>query len=130
VALGRGSEQPAISATTIIVNHTGLPADRSPEALPAGALQWRCWHAAQRHAQDLGTRRARPTLDARAAGPRGARRDHLRRRPGDVRLNFPVDSLVATFGEIYGSFLEIARDMPDDVRRKLFHDNAMRIYRL
>ena len=44
--------------------------------------------------------------------------------------NFPVDSLVATFDEIYGSFLEITRDMPDDARRKLFHDNAVRIYRL
>ena len=44
--------------------------------------------------------------------------------------NFPVDSLVGTFDEIYASFLAITSDLPDDARRKLFHDNAARIYRL
>ena len=44
--------------------------------------------------------------------------------------NFPVDSLVGTFDEIYASFLAITADLPDDARRKLFHDNAARIYRL
>jgi predicted TIM-barrel fold metal-dependent hydrolase len=44
--------------------------------------------------------------------------------------NFPVDSLVATFDEVFDSFLEITRDLPNDVRRRLFHDNAVRIYRL
>ena len=44
--------------------------------------------------------------------------------------NFPVDSLLATFDEIYGGFLAITRDMPEDARRKLFHDNAARIYRV
>ena len=44
--------------------------------------------------------------------------------------NYPVDSLVATFDEIYGSFLEITRDLPEALRRQLFHDNAVRIYRL
>jgi predicted TIM-barrel fold metal-dependent hydrolase len=43
---------------------------------------------------------------------------------------FPVDSLIATFDETYGSFLDITRDLPDAVRRQLFHDNAVRIYRL
>jgi len=44
--------------------------------------------------------------------------------------NYPVDLLAATFDEIYGSFLEITRDLPETVRRRLFHDNAARIYRL
>jgi predicted TIM-barrel fold metal-dependent hydrolase len=44
--------------------------------------------------------------------------------------NFPVDSLVATFDEIFGGFFEITRNLPNDARRKLFHDNAARIYRL
>ena len=43
--------------------------------------------------------------------------------------NYPVDSLVATFDEIYGSFLEITRELPEAARRRLFHDNAVRIYR-
>jgi predicted TIM-barrel fold metal-dependent hydrolase len=44
--------------------------------------------------------------------------------------NFPVDSLVATFDQIWDGFLEITGDLPMDVRRKLFHDNAVRIYRV
>ena len=44
--------------------------------------------------------------------------------------NFPVDSLVATFDEVYGRFLEITRDLPETARRGLFHDNAVRMYRL
>ena len=44
--------------------------------------------------------------------------------------NFPVNSLVATFDEIYASFLAITREMPDAARGKLFHDNATRVYGL
>ena len=44
--------------------------------------------------------------------------------------NFPVDSLVATFDEIFDSFCAITRDLPETARRRLFHDNAARIYRL
>ena len=44
--------------------------------------------------------------------------------------NFPVDLLVATFDEIYGGFFEITRDMTEAARRGLFHDNAVRVYRL
>ena len=34
------------------------------------------------------------------------------------------------FDEIYNGFLEITRDLPRDARHKLFHDNAVHIYRL
>ena len=78
-------------ATTIIVNHTGLPADRSVEGL-AG---WRramelAGGRAKCDAQDLGPRRAGSALDVRAAGPRGARRHpHLRGGAMHVRLQLP-----------------------------------------
>jgi predicted TIM-barrel fold metal-dependent hydrolase len=44
--------------------------------------------------------------------------------------NFPVDSLVATFDTIYAGFKAIVRDFPLADRRRLFHDNAVQLYRL
>ena len=44
--------------------------------------------------------------------------------------NFPVDSLVADFGTIFSGYREITRDLPDGDVSKLFHDNALRFYRL
>jgi predicted TIM-barrel fold metal-dependent hydrolase len=44
--------------------------------------------------------------------------------------NYPVDGLVATFDTIYAGFKAITRDFSDSDRRKLFHDNAVRLYRL
>lgn len=44
--------------------------------------------------------------------------------------NFPVDSLRATFSEIYSGFDEITRGFSAAERRALFHDNAVRIYRM
>ena len=44
--------------------------------------------------------------------------------------NFPVDGLVATFDAIYRGFKDIVRDFPRADRRRLFHDNAARLYRL
>ena len=44
--------------------------------------------------------------------------------------NFPVDSLRATFSEIFSEFDRITRGSPAAERRALFHDNAVRIYRM
>jgi predicted TIM-barrel fold metal-dependent hydrolase len=44
--------------------------------------------------------------------------------------NYPVDGLVARFDAIYEGFRNITRDFPAADRRKLFHDNAVRLYRL
>jgi predicted TIM-barrel fold metal-dependent hydrolase len=44
--------------------------------------------------------------------------------------NFPVDSLVASFDAIYGGFKAIVGGFPLADRRRLFHDNAVRLYRL
>ena len=44
--------------------------------------------------------------------------------------NFPVDGLVGTFDTIFSGFKAIVADMPEDQQRMLFHDNAVRIYRL
>jgi predicted TIM-barrel fold metal-dependent hydrolase len=118
--------------TTVIVNHTGLPADRSAEGL-AG---WRSAMerlAAQENVvlkiSGLGVPGQRWTAELQGPVVRDAIRIFGAER-AMFASNFPVDSLVATFDEIYGSFLEITREMPDAVRGKLFHGNAVRIYGL
>jgi predicted TIM-barrel fold metal-dependent hydrolase len=44
--------------------------------------------------------------------------------------NFPVDGLVASFDTIYRGFAAIVQDFSPTDRRRLFHDNAVRLYRL
>lgn len=116
--------------TRLILNHTGLPADRSA----AGIAGWKralvalaaCPNAAIK-ISGLGVPGARWTPEANreivlsaidAFGPERAL----------FASNFPVDSLCAGFGEIYGGFREIAGDFSPPERRALFHDNAVRIY--
>ena len=42
--------------------------------------------------------------------------------------NFPVDSLCATFDEIYNGFKNITAGMPENEIQCLFHDNAIKYY--
>ena len=44
--------------------------------------------------------------------------------------NYPVDSLAGSFQMIYGGFRAAVSNRPPEERRMLFHDNAVRIYRL
>ena len=44
--------------------------------------------------------------------------------------NFPVDSLCAKFATIFAGFKTIVADMTRAQRLTLFHDNALRFYRL
>ena len=44
--------------------------------------------------------------------------------------NYPVDSLRDAFGTIYATFDEATRGLSPDERASLFHDNAVRIYRM
>lgn len=119
-------------ATTIVVNHTGLPADRSPEGL-----------AGWRRACELLAREPNVVLKISGLGVPGRRwtpelqgpvvRDAIAIFGAERAMfasNFPVDSLVATFDEIYGSFLAITQGLTPQARRQLFHDNAVRVYRL
>lgn len=119
-------------ATTIVLNHTGLPADRSADGL-----------AGWRSAMERLAREANVAVKISGLGVPGRRwtaqlqglvvRDAIAIFGAERAMfasNYPVDSLVATFDEIYGGFLEITRDLPETQRRRLFHDNAVRIYRL
>jgi predicted TIM-barrel fold metal-dependent hydrolase len=118
--------------TQIVIVHTALPHDRSDEAL-AG------WRAA---------------LELAAAQPNVAIKISGLGRPGQpwtltangpiirdtinifgpercmFASNFPVDGLAGSFQMIYGGFRAAVSNRPVDERRMLFHDNAVRIYRL
>ena len=116
--------------TPIILNHTGLPADRSAQGI-AG------WKSAMRALATC------PNVAVKISGlgqPKqpwtvAANRDIVRTTIdlfGMSRCmfasNFPVDSLCASFHTIFAGFREIVRDFSADEQRALFHDNAIRIY--
>jgi predicted TIM-barrel fold metal-dependent hydrolase len=118
-------------ATTIIINHTGLPSDRSPEALAA-------WRSALAHVAE----QPNVHLKISGIGLRGVPwtvanngaivRDAIRIFGADrcvFASNFPVDSLTGSFDDIFDGFKTITADMSASDRRALFHDNAARIYR-
>jgi predicted TIM-barrel fold metal-dependent hydrolase len=116
--------------TRLILNHTGLPADRSAE----GITGWK---------RALAKLAACPNAAIKISGlgtPGQAWTAKLNREVvltaielfGTERAmfasNFPVDSLCASFAEIYAGFREIVKDFGALEQRALFHDNAVRIY--
>ena len=118
--------------TTIIINHTALPADRSAKGLAA----WRASLA-------LVAREPNVALKISGLGVRGETWRHeanaaiVRDAIGILGVercmfasNFPVDSLVGSFDAIFTGFKAIVADLPFAAQRQLFHDNAMRIYRI
>jgi predicted TIM-barrel fold metal-dependent hydrolase len=122
----------AFPETTIILNHTGLPRNRSIEEL-AG------WRAAMTGFA------AAPNVAVKISGlgEPGRAWDRERNRRvildtidifGEDRCmfasNFPVDSLVGSLATIYSGFADITKTLGSAVQAKLFADNARRIYRL
>jgi predicted TIM-barrel fold metal-dependent hydrolase len=118
--------------TTIVINHTGLPADRSPDGLAAWRRALERVAAAPNAAikiSGLGLR-GRPWTEA-DNGP--VIRDAIAIFGTERAMfasNYPVDSLVASYGTILRGFLAAVADRPVAERRRLLHDNAERIYRL
>ena len=116
--------------TRLVLNHTGLPADRSREGLAgwkrALAALAACPNAAIK-ISGIGVPGARWTPEANrevvlaAIELFGAGRAMF-------ASNFPVDSLCASFADIYGGFRDIVKDFGALEQRALFHDNAVRIY--
>jgi len=118
--------------TRMILNHTGLPRDRSVAEL-AG------WRAA------MVTLASAPNVAVKISGLGEAGRPwDLERNRGIIldtieifgedrcmfASNFPVDSLVGSMATIYAGFAEATSSMGSDVQAKLFAENARRIYRL
>ncbi|MES2537831.1 MAG: amidohydrolase family protein [Pseudomonadota bacterium] len=118
--------------TQIILNHAALPADRTP----AGLLLWR-----KAMKQVAGC----PNVALKISGLGVPGQEWTAQMNREVVLaaieifgvdrcmfasNFPVDSLCGAIDVIFNGFAEIVHDFSRDERRKLFHDNAVRIYEI
>lgn len=118
--------------TSIILNHAGLPSDRSPEGLSG-------WRTAMTAFADL------PQANVKISGI------GLPGRPWSVddnreiirfcidtfgperamfASNFPVDGLCGTFDTIFSGFADITRDDQQHNRDALFRKTAERVYGL
>jgi predicted TIM-barrel fold metal-dependent hydrolase len=116
--------------TQVVLNHAGLPADRSA----AGIAGWKsalrmlaaCPNAAIK-ISGLGVPGARWTAQSNREIVLSAIEIFGTAR-SMFASNFPVDGLCASFDEIYAGFHAIAKDFGALEQRALFHDNAVRIY--
>jgi predicted TIM-barrel fold metal-dependent hydrolase len=116
--------------TQIILNHTGLPADRSP----AGIAAWRRAMSGVAQCPNVAVKISGIGVPG-AAWTAAANRnivltviDLFGVSRAMFASNFPVDSLCATFGQIFGGFREIVSDFSAADQRTLFCGNAIRIY--
>jgi predicted TIM-barrel fold metal-dependent hydrolase len=118
--------------TQIILNHTGLPADRTPEGI-AG------WRSAMQ------TLAARPNVAVKISGLGQPGQPWTVAANGPIvrdtiaifgvdrcmfASNFPVDRLCADFDTIFGGFRTIVADLSQAEQTSLFSANALRFYRL
>lgn len=112
-------------ATTLVLNHAGLP-------LPGEIAEWRA---------AIGALARLPNTAAKISGLGNL--DAAQRREAILGVidafgveramfasNFPVDSLRLSFDTIFEDFSQATLGLSEDERRKLFHDNAARIYRM
>ena len=122
----------AFPDTPIILNHAGLPADRSPDAIAA-------WRSAMQ------TLAACPNAFAKISGIgvpgnpwTAALNKDIVHTTIDIfgiercmfASNFPVDSLVADFDTIFGCFNALTQHLSGSDRRALFYENAKKLYRI
>lgn len=118
--------------TMIVINHAGVPSDRSEEGL-------RAWRAA------LAGMAAQPNVAIKISGIGEAgyrwRTDANRRVVLEVidafgvdrcmfGSNYPVDSLCASFRDIFDRFASYVAGFSAHERARLFVENARRIYRI
>ncbi len=122
----------AFPRVQIILNHTGLPSDRSGPGLAA----WR---------EAMGLLAAEPNTAVKISGLGLPGRPWSMEDNRQIVLdtieifgvercmfasNFPVDGLVASFDTIFSGFKKMVEDLPRGKQEQLFHDNAVRYYRL
>jgi predicted TIM-barrel fold metal-dependent hydrolase len=120
----------AFPDTQLVLNHAGLPADRSADGIAGWKRALRllagCPNAAIK-ISGIGVRGMRWTPEANREVVLSAIEIF-----GGARAmfasNFPVDHLCASFDEIYSGFRAIVADFSALEQRALFHDNAIRIY--
>jgi predicted TIM-barrel fold metal-dependent hydrolase len=118
--------------TQIILNHTGLPADRTP----AGLAGWR---------RAMRTLAAEPNVAVKISGLGQPGQPWTVAANGPIvrdtiaifgidrcmfASNFPVDRLCADFDTIFSGFKTIVADLSQAEQTSLFCANALKFYRL
>lgn len=117
-------------ATQIIVNHTGLPADRSTEGLAGWRGEMERIAALPNvflKISGLGVPGERWTPELQGPVVRDAIRIFGWQRCM-FASNYPVDGLCGSFDDIFGSFDALTSDLEEAARAGLFRENARRIY--
>ena len=119
-------------ATHIILNHAGMPVDRTPE----GFAHW---------CAGLAALAQRPNVSVKISGlgmldwnwTVGSLRPYILTtidcfgpKRAMFASNFPVDRLYSTADTLYAAFRQVVADFSADDRQALFHDTACRVYRL
>ena len=116
----------------IILNHTGLPADRSE----AGLKAWRDAMQTLAELSNVAVKISGIGIPDQPWRPQDNRRVVLDTITifGVERCmfasNFPVDKLVVDFDTLIAGFQEMVKAFSRTDQIKLFHDNALRYYRL
>ena len=109
--------------TGIVLNHTGLPVDPEiPEWKSAVSRLAACPNVTVK-ISGLGRVTKKREVVLSTIELFGAQRAMF-------ASNYPVDGLCASFDAIYSGFVEVTRGLAEGERRALFHDNAVRIYRM
>jgi predicted TIM-barrel fold metal-dependent hydrolase len=117
--------------TKIILNHTGLPADRSG----AGLEGWRAAMARFAECPNVAVKISGLGVPGRkwtVEDNRWIVRETIAMFGPERAMfasNFPVDSLCATFDEIFTGFKRIAADLPEEAQERLFAGTAREVYR-
>lgn len=114
----------------IILNHTGLPSDRSPEGIAA----WKKAMAGLAACANVAVKISGIGVPGQKWTAENNREVVLTTIDlfGPQRCmfasNFPVDSLCGSFDEIFSGFRRIVAGFAAGEQRALFHDNAIRLY--
>jgi predicted TIM-barrel fold metal-dependent hydrolase len=122
----------AIADIPVVLNHTGFPWDRSE----AGLDLWRRGMKALAACEQVHCKLSCLCLPAGAwdfAGNRSIVLEAIEIFGIDRCMfasNFPVDSLRVSYDRIFQDFKRMTAQLSASDRRKLFHDNAARFYRL
>ncbi len=121
-----------IPEVPVILNHTGMPIHQDP----LGMKVWREGMNALAEAPNTSVK-----ISALGMMDRNWTADSIRPLVLETidifgvdrcmfASNFPVDSLMSDYGTLWNAFDEITAGFSEGERRRLFHDNAQRYYRL
>jgi predicted TIM-barrel fold metal-dependent hydrolase len=122
----------AFPDTPMILNHTGMPVDRTPEEIEGWKRGMTLLATADNvfcKISGLGMGDWKWTVDSirpfvfHAIEAFGVNRCMF-------ASNFPVDKLFSSYDTVFDAFKTITRDFSGAERGALFHDNAERVYRL